>query len=240
MREEVEANALYEKSAALPRTLPKPRASPSIRALATQKSVSLHQLVEKHLSNAASLSEQLKAPAEDTDQSHGGLAAMNLQANDMARTLSHHTMHTFDTGTIKPLLLERLPQQEQPPLVMGREAQLLLGPYRPPAANTCCAALSESVDRAKPKVAEPGEAVTFEEKYHRAGREVLGQHVDAAAAALAAQERAKHRLKAEKLRRGYTPLQHQSATVVDSDVSSFSQLGCCTAALCRFQYASAV
>lgn len=237
MREEVEAHALYEKSAALSRTLSKLRASPSA---ATQKSMSLHQLVEKHLSNAASLSEQLTAPAENTDQPLGDLAAMNLQAKDLARTLSKHTMHTFDTGTEHLLLLDRLHQQEQPPLVMGREAQLLLGPCRPSAANTCCEALSESVERAKPKVADPGEAVTLEEKYHRAGREVLGQHVDVAAAALTAQEHAKHRMKAEKLRRGYTPLQHQAAAAVDSNVSSFDQLGSCIAAPCRFQYASAV
>ena len=242
MREEVEANALYEKAAALARASGSHRmlkSCPSSRSLATQKSMSLHQLVEKHFTNAASLSEQLTAPAENTDQPHGDLAAMHLQDKDMARSPSKHTMHTCRLSTEQPL--ERPDQQAWQPDMMGREAQMLLGPYKPPAANTCCDPPIETTKQ--PKVADVGEAVLVEEKYHRAGREVLGQHVDAAAAALAAKERAKHRMKVEKLHLGYTPLKHEAGSLqhaAESDVSSCSQLGYCTAAPHRFQYASAI
>lgn len=244
MQEEVEAHALYEKTAALARAagsrrMPKLRPFPSSRALASQPSIPLHKLVEKHLSSAASIAEQITTSPDD--QPNADLAAMHLQAKDMARTPSKHTMHTPHNSSEQRLQLDSSHQQilkQQPPL-LGREAQLLLGPYKPPPANTCSEPLSESVKQTKPKDTDIGKAVMCEEKYHRAGREVLGQHTDAAAAALAAQERAKQRMKAEKLRLGYNPLKHK-AEPHEHAVGLSASLGTCTATPYCFKYASAI
>ena len=249
MREEVEAHAQYERAAALARSsgsrrLPKLRpslSSPTGWALAIQQSIPLHQLMEKHSSNAASTAQQLIVPAQNTEQLHavhGAVAAMHVQDKDLAKTPSRQAQHISQTGIQQQRMQQ--PQQQQS-LVMGREAQLLLGPLKPPPANQSHEPPSDIVNHTKLKAADLGEAVVFEEKYHRAGREVLGQHVDTAAAVLAATEHAKRHVKAEKLRLGYTPLKHKAA-LLDTAASSSSHSPPSTHKVARnfFNYASAI
>ena len=229
MCEEVEANALYEKSAALARAsgsrrLPKLRAShssPAGWALATQQSVPLHQLMAQQPSNAADSAEQPAVRLQHTNLTHtgqGDIAAKNVQVKDKAAIPGTHLMHTPQTGVQQQVQhhhhqqQQQQRQQQQQPRAIGREAQLLVAPYNPPPANRIPDPLSvKHTLLAVPAAADLGVAVVYEEKSHRAGREVLGQRVDAAVIALAAQERAKHDAKAEKKRLGYTPLKHEAA-----------------------------
>lgn len=121
--------------------------------------------------------------------------------------------------------------------MLGREVQLLFGAYNQPgSASNSHQQHAAPVQNAKAKVANV-EAVVFEEKYHRAGREVLGQRSDVAAAALAAQERAEARQKAVRKQLGYTPLHHRDGTAEDG--LKFKAGKTTNAPQC-FKYASAV
>ena len=272
MCEEVEAHALYEKSAALARApgsrrLPKLRAPPSSltgRALATQQSLSLHQLMAKQLSNAARSAEEPLVPAQNDNLPPSGqrdVAAAHLQLQDVARISNRHLMHTPQVGIgqqhqhhcqqqqqkqqqkQQQQQQEQQQQQQQQPVSIGREAQLLLAPYKAPPGNKSLDPPKEGVKHmhAKPAAADLGVAVVFEEKYHRAGREVLGQHVNTAAAALAAQERAKHHATADRKRMGYTSLRHEAEPLEYAiAVSRSKPLGTHMAASHCFQYASAI
>ena len=258
MCEEVEAHALYEKSAALARAsgscrLPKLRPSPGCptgRTLASQQSIPLHQLMAKQLSSAAASAEELAVPPQNNilpGAGTGNLAAMPPQVKDMARIPNKHESQVRTEQQVQHWRQQQQQQQQheqQHPVMLGREAQLLLAPYKPPPGDNTMESRSEIVKHkhAKPAAADPGVAVVFKEKYHRAGREVLGQHVDAAAAALTAKERTKHRAEIQKDRLGYTPLkleaasqEHAIALLRDS-----SLLGVHTAAPCGFKYASAI
>ena len=253
MCEEVEAHALYEKSTALARAsgsrrLPKVRLSASSStgwALATQQSIPLHQLMLQQRSNAASSAEELAVPPQNDkllSAQSGNVAAVHREVKDMARIPNKHLMHTPQVYTELQMQHEQQ-QQQQHPSLLGREAQLLSAPYKPPPADNAVESPSERVKRkhAKPAAAELGVAVVFEEKYHRAGREVLGQRADAAAAALAVHEHTKRRAETQKKQLGYTPLKLEAAPREHAiTLSRESPLGAQMAAPRGFQYAFAI
>ena len=234
---EVKAHALYEKSAALARAtgsrrIPKLRPSPSSPtgwAIATQQSSSLHALISAS-SLAIGAEEVTSMPSQSQETlfaEHAKPAALQPET-DFRRPGIKHIRHISPADTTQ--------QQQQTPS-MGREAQLLFGLYNQPgSASNSDQQHAIPVKNAKAKVAEV-EAVIFEEKYHRAGREVLGQRMDLAAAALAAQERSKAQKKAVRKQLGYAPLQHRDGTFEDGPKS---EAGRTSSAPQHFGYASAV
>lgn len=237
MVEEVEAHALYERTSALMRTtgsrrIPKLRSSPSSPAglgLSTQQSVRAtpsHKLTEV----ASSL---------DSTCSSVSSALLNSKKQYDSRKVNDgvsHVARQVHTGC------SDADAEAQTPMV-GREADML---------NACACQAVDSSDRqfslgisaaAKAEnAAEFGEAIMLEERYHRAGREVMGQHVDQEALASAAAERAKQKHKSQRQHLGYKPLRHNSVCTEDhrilvdellTSVNDFrtSRASSCTSAL---------
>jgi hypothetical protein len=210
MVEEVEAHALYERTSALMRAagsrrIPKLRSSPSSPtgwALSTQQSVQAmqsHKLTEDASSldsTCSSVSSALLNSEKqyDSQKDNDGLSHVARQVH----------MGCPDADA-----------EAQTPMV-GREADML---------NACACQAVDSLDRqtslgksaaAKAEnAAEFGEAILLEERYHRAGREVMGQHVDQEALASAAAERAKQKYKSQQQHLGYKPLRHNSVSTKD-------------------------
>lgn len=204
---DVEAHALYERNAALVRAtgsrrLPKLRASPSSPAgwaLATQQSMPLHQLMSSHSTAAVAAettSVQYSSNAEAVKAKRNVTNSANVQKN--ASTASE---------TAKQLKLTPL----------GREAQMLNAAYQPALCDVGTQAAQPNMT-AKKGAVSLDEAVVFEERYHRAGREVLGQRIDALAVRAAAREHSRQQAKAKMQLLGFkplkTPVENQLATTV--------------------------
>ncbi|DBA86770.1 hypothetical protein WJX77_009529 [Trebouxia sp. C0004] len=214
MVEEVEAHALYERTSALVRAtgsrrIPKLRPSPGSPtgwALFTQQSVQampsckLTEEASSLDSTCSSTSSVLLNNGKYYD-SQPQLWKDGADLAHVARQVQIGRSHADEAHT---------------PLVLGREADML---------NACTSQAGDSSDRqislGKSAVAnaedaaEAGEAIMLEEKYHRAGREVMGQRVDREALASAAAERAKLRHKSQQQHLGYKPLQHNSICIED-------------------------
>ncbi len=237
MVEEVEAHALYERTTALMRAtgsrrIPKLRSSsssPTGWALSTQQSVQAlpsHKLTDDASnldSTCSSISSVLSNSAKHYDS--------QIQLGKDDASLSHVARQVHMGGS-------------HTPVVLGREADML---------NACASQAVNSSDSqinlgksaaAKAKnAAEFGEAIMLEERYHRAGREVMGQRVDQEALASAAAEHAKQKHKSHQQHLGYKPLRRNSIStkdhrgLVDKLLTSFngtsrtSQTSHCTPAL---------
>lgn len=224
MVEEVEAHALFERTAAAlaratgSRRIPKLRPSPSSPtgwALATQQSIQtmpLHKLMHK------------TSIAADVVRDHGSI---NLGSENQPCSRLQHQHGDFaplgglfpaqrqvHTGHVNADNLQETP-------VLSREAQLLSACYHhihdiAPASSDRQVLLQSMPDAAKAgSTADLGEAIIVEEKYHRAGRDVMGQRVDHAAAALAVAEHAQRQRKIQQQQLGYKPLRH-SIKALDS------------------------
>ena len=195
MVEEVEAHALYERTSALMRAagsrrIPKLRSSPSNPtgwALSTQQSV---QAMQSH---------KLTEDASSSDSTCSSVSSALLNSEKQCNSQKDndglsHVARQVHMGC------PDADAEAQTPMV-GREADML---------NACACQAVDSLDRqtslgksaaAKAEnAAEFGEAILLEERYHRAGREVMGQHVDQEALASAAAERAKQKYKSQYTR----------------------------------------
>ena len=204
MIEDDVAHALYEKTAALARAtssrrLPKLRtlpSSPTTWALAAQQSIPLHKLTS-HVSLAA-------GAAKSGNHS-------SLQAVQPTESCPHLSCANVIQPSMQPakfsLGTESKARGHAP---LGREAQLLNAPYRQTSNNNMVqlSQPGQTVDPAKKSNAELGEAVAFEERYHRAGREVLGQRVDVNAVKAAAKEHKRRQAKARTKRLGFKHIEH--------------------------------
>ncbi len=214
MVEEVEAHALYERTAALARAtgsrrIPKLRPSPSSPtgwALSTKQSVQAmpaHKLT-KNASSAGSTYSSIASVllnSEKHDDSQTQLWKDDHDLSHVARQVHMGCSHADEAHT---------------PMVLGREADML---------NACASQAINSSDRqitqgmpaaAKAEsAADLGKAIMLEEKYHRTGREVLGQRVDQEALASAAAERAKQQHKSQQQHLGYKPLRHNGVCTED-------------------------
>ncbi len=214
MVEEVEAHALYERTSALVRAtgsrrIPKLRSSPSSPtgwALSTQQSVQampLHKLTEvtSSLDSTCSSLSSMLLNSEKHHDSHIQPGKDDAGLSHVARQVHMGGSHADDAHT---------------PVVLGREADML---------NACA---SQAVDSSGSQIslgksaaskadcaADVGEAIMLEERYHRAGREVMGQRVDQEALASAAAERAKQQHKSQQQHLGYKPLRHNSVRTQD-------------------------
>lgn len=208
MVEEVEAHALYERTSALMRAtgsrrIPKLRSSPSSPAgwaLSTQQSVQAmqsHKLTEEasSLDRCSSFCNMLSNSKKHHD-SQTQLWKDGPGLGHVARQAHMGGSHANDALI---------------PVVLGREADML---------NACASQAVDSSDSpsnlgmsaaAKAEnAAEVGEASILEERFHRAGREVMGQRVDQEALASAAAERAKRKHKSQQQHLGYKPLRHNN------------------------------
>ncbi|DBA84227.1 TPA: hypothetical protein ACH3X2_006292 [Trebouxia sp. C0005] len=214
MVEEVEAHALFERTSALVRAtgsrrIPKLRpspCSPSGWALATQQSVQampLNKLTEE-VSTLDSTCSSVSSVLMNSENHHD--SQIQLCKDDAGMSPVTRQMHM--RRPCRP--------EAHTPVVLGREADLL---------NACA---SQAVDNSDSQInldksaaakaenaAEVGEAIMLEEKYHRAGREVMGQRVDQEALASAAAERAKRNHKSQQQHLGYKPLRHNSVRTKD-------------------------
>ncbi len=214
MVEEVEAHALYERTSALVRAsgsrrIAKLRSSPSSPtgwALSTQQSVqamSSHKLTEDASSvdsTCSSISSMLMSSEKQYD-SQKQLWKADDGLSDEARQVHLGRSHADEAHT---------------PVVLGREADML---------NACASqavdisdsqiSIGKSAAAKAENAAEVGEAIMLEERYHRAGREVMGQRVDQEALASAAAERAKRQHKSQQQHLGYKPLRHNSVRTKD-------------------------
>ena len=219
MREEVEAHALYEKSAALARAsgirrIPKLRPSPSSPsgwALAAQSSLTPNTLINA-VSNAVTTTGTASMPAQPQNSSgaaDAGSATLHAE-NDMDVSMREQTLLATRVGMMQEQQQQQ--QQQQQSCSLGREAQLLFGLHSQPT-NAVPSHQQHIGPVLEAKTATPdlGEAVVIEERYHRAGREVLGQHLDPVADAIAAEDRAKSRQKAVSKQLGYASLKHVNA-----------------------------
>lgn len=239
MKEEVESNALYELSATLARStgshkLPKLKpllSSLSGLSLPRQQTMQLLQtlslapstlqphdaqlgLMVPNVGSRASLSPQptLHATAAAAMQmnvsySHQGLYRTSL-SDGRQQQATGATYQDCHHGNSSPAFTD----------VLSREAMLLFGHSKYPATPE--EAQRETVMHTQPKPAEDKalaqlmEAVLYEEKYHRAGREVLGQRIDTKATEVQQAERAKQRRKHQIQKLGYVPLRAVPSTAV--------------------------
>jgi len=215
MCEEVEAHAIYERTAALARAtgscrLPKLRPSPSSPtgwALTTQQSMQampLHALT-KQTSTAARVGSPVSRttsgnkqyPSSQSRHPTDDCAALQSVAQ-LARQAQGRLSHAAGVQLY--------------PSGVSREAQLLEVSYSlpKPASTSAQDTVKPKPQAAKESIADLGGAIVFEEKYHRAGREVTGQRVDHEAIRLAAAEHAKQTQKARQQQLGFKPLRHDN------------------------------
>jgi len=220
MVEEVEAHALYERTSALVRAtgsrrIPKLRPSPSSPTgwvLSTQQSV---QAMPSH---------KLTKNASSVDSTCSSISSMLLNSEkhyDSQTQLwkDDHGLRKDDHGlshVARQVRMGRPHANEVHTVVLGREADML---------NACASQAVDSSDKqislgksaaAKAEnAADVCEAIMLEERYHRAGREVMGQRVDQEALASAAAERAKRHHKSQQQHLGYKPLRHNSVRTKD-------------------------
>ena len=216
MVEEVEAHALYERTSALMRAtgsrrIPKLRSSPSSPAgwaLSTQQSVQAmqsHKLTEEASSLDSTCSSfcNMLSNSKKHHDSQTQLWKDGPGLSHVARQAHMGASHANDAHT---------------PVVLGREADML---------NACASQAVDSSDSpsnlgmsaaAKAEnAAEVGEASILEERFHRAGREVMGQRVDQEALASAAAERAKRKHRSQQQHLGYKPLRHNNVHTKDHE-----------------------
>ena len=225
MREEIESHALYELNATLARStgsrrLPKLKpllSNPSGFALSQQQSspqAALH-LLQSLSSNAA-------IPSVQKTDVLPRISCASKSASDAASQLQRKVSYTPETvcspnaATLQqPAQITSAPVGQQTDM-LSREAMLLFGPCTHAAQTSQQTTLGAAQQAEKKAVAQLLEAITYEEKYHRAGREVLGQHIDFKAVALARKERLKRQRKQQMEQLGYRPLRLQHQTSVKS------------------------
>ena len=214
MVEEVEAHALYERTSALMRATgsrrnPKLRSSPSSPtgwALSTQQSVQAmpsHKLTDD-ASRLDSTCSSVSSALLTSEKRYDSQIQLWKDDDGLSHVARQVHMGCPDADA-----------EAQTPMI-GREADML---------NACTCQAVDSSDRqislgnsaaAKAEnAAEFGEAIMLEERYHRAGREVMGQRVDQEALASAAAERAKRKYKSQQQHLGYKPLRHNSVSTKD-------------------------
>ena len=226
----MEAHALYEKTAALARATSSRRllklrpspSSPSGWALATQQSIPLHKLMSQVslAANSAKVEEHSSCQAVQPTQRHS--------SSSRARFVQPLTEPT----DVSP----EIASKAQGHASLGREAQLLNAPFKQTSINGMVqrSQPEKLADAAKTSSAGLDEAVVFEEKYHRAGRDVLGQRIDANAIKAAANIHKRQQLKAQTKRLGFKRIHHNHD--VSKDAASSSPVHVSQ----RYQYASAI
>ena len=225
MCEEVESHALYELNATLARStgsrrLPKLKpllSNPSGFALSRQQTSpqAALQLLQS-LSSTAVVQSVQKADALPR------ISCACKSASDAVPQL--HRKVTYIPETVcssdasMPQRQVQMASVGQQTDVLSREAMLLFDPCKHAAAQSSqqTAQQGAAQQAEKKAVAQLLEAIMYEEKYHRAGREVLGQHLDVKAIALARAERLKRQRKHRIEQLGYRPLRLQHQTSVKS------------------------
>lgn len=237
MREEIESHALYELNATLTRStgsrrLPKLKpllSNPSGFALSRQQTSP-----QAALQLLQSLSNRADVPAVQHDNVTPAkvlpkLAAAVNKCGNAASQLPRKISYGPDTSssTEAARLAWQMTQygsgnqelcDSSVTSVLSREAMLLLGPDKYPLAAQPCQQSARNIGKVPAQTAEGKavaqilEAITYEERYHRAGRDVLGQHVDAKALALARADHLKRHRKYQVQQLGYQPLRLQPET----------------------------
>lgn len=233
MREETESHALYELTATLARSTGS-RRLPKLKSLLSNASALTLSRQQSSPQATLQLLQTLSTAA--------GLPAMQHQISTSSNTLSNQTSNASSIVTRASAVQRKLSYEsdaackqdklharvqsacqgniEHGTDVMSREAMLLFGPSKYAGAFSKPLQQSEQeVQRQslqKQQVSQLLEAITYEEKYHRAGREVLGQRVDLKAAAAAKAEHCKRRRKRHVEQLGYTPFRLHPETVDES------------------------
>ena len=241
MREEVESHALYELNATLARStgsrrLPKLKpllSNPSGFALSRQQTSpqAALQLLQS-LSSGADLPAVQHNNVTPTKVLPGLAAAVNKcgnAASQLPRKVSYGPNVNSSTANDSAWPAQQMTQHgigvqelwdSSITGVLSREGMLLLGPDKYPRAAQPCQQSAQDIGQVPAQTAEGKavaqilEAITYEERYHRAGRDVLGQHVDAKALALARADRLKRHRKYQVQQLGYQPLCLQPETPV--------------------------
>ena len=227
MQEEVESHALYELSATLARStgsrkLPKLKpllSNASGLALPRQQTMQLLQT----LSGAAPALQKEQAPPYPALPVLRSMSILDAQPNlgsnaakpatCMQKTVSYESNTSKNADFLPGKNHAHVKEQYvssslESAEVLSREAMLLFGSSRyPPVSEHRQPALHDQPKPAKDKaLSKLMEAVLYEEKYHRAGREVLGQRIDVKAEALQQAEHSKQRRRKQIQKLGYVPL----------------------------------